>query len=221
MSKTLGKSVKKVTKQFFSKSTIAIIILVGTIICVFVSLHPLNESLAQQFATALITVDGLILGFTILGVTVVIERGFSVPRITAIFEEHVNEFIHELKVVEISDVKKMKGKLASTVESALVDIISVPYVLFIAMYFLFASLLSAFMLFGVSDTTTSDPISVWAFNIVMGLSISFLIFGFHMTIRVLEDLTMKTNPKELYKAFEEAFNQIEQNLKGTTNTKKE
>ncbi|HUW47611.1 MAG TPA: hypothetical protein VMW36_02570, partial [Patescibacteria group bacterium] len=137
MSKTLDKNVKKVTKQFFSKSTIASVILVGIGICVFLSLHPFNESLAQQLATALITVDGLILGFTILGVTVIIERGFSAPRMTAIFEEHLKEFFQELKIVEISDTKKLTEKISSTVESAMIGIISVPYVLFVAMYFLF------------------------------------------------------------------------------------
>lgn len=221
MSKTLDKNAKKALRQFFPKSTYALVILVGFIIYMFVNLHPFNESLAQQFATALITVDGLILGFTIVGVTVVIERGFSVTRMTAIFEEHFKEFIHELKVVETSDAKKMTEKLTSTVELALADIISVPYVLFLAMYFLLASLLLAFMLFGVSDTTTSDPILVSAFKSMMGLSISFLILGFHLTIKVLQDLTMKTNPKELFKALEEAIHRVEQDLKGTANTKKE
>jgi hypothetical protein len=89
------------------------------------------------------------------------------------------------------------------------------------MYFLLASLLSALMLFGVSDTTVSDPIFVSAFKSVMGFSIFFLILGFHLTIQVLKDLTMKTNPKELFKAFEEAMHRIEQDLKGTANTKKE
>lgn len=221
MSKTLNQSAKKATKRFFSRSTFASAILVGIIIYAFVILHPFDESLAQRFATALITVDGLILGFTILGVTVVIERGFSVTRMTAVFEEHLEKLIHELKVGETSDAKKMTEKLASTVESAMADIISVPTVLFVAMYLLLASLLLAFMLFGFSDTTTNDAIFVSAFRLVVGLSIFFLILGFHLTIKVLQDLTMKTDSKEFLKAFEEATHQIEQDLKRTANTKKE
>jgi ABC-type protease/lipase transport system fused ATPase/permease subunit len=169
MSKTIDKSYKKATKEFFSRSTYVLVIIVELVVLGFVSLHPLNESLAQQIATALITVDGLILGFTILGVTVVAERGFSIPRMTAIFEEHFKELVDELKVVEASDAKKTAEKLTSSAESAIVDIVWVPSVLFIAMYFLLASLLSALMLFGVSDTTVGDPIFLLAFESVMGL----------------------------------------------------
>ena len=223
---TVHKSVERAVKRFFSKrffsiSTVASVVLVAFVVLVFVTLHPFSESWAHEIATALITVDGLILGFTILGVTVIIKRGFSTTRMTAIFEKHFKEFINELKVVEASDVKKMAEKIASTAVSALVDILSVPYTLFSAMYFLFASLLLAFMLFGVSDNTVGNPIFVSVFQSVMGLSILFLILGFHLTIKVLQDLTMKTSPKELFKAFEEAIRGIEQDSKGTTNTKKE
>lgn len=216
MSKTTDKSYKKVTKDFLSASTFALVILVELVVFGLVSLHPLNESLAQQIATALITVDGLILGFTILGVTVVAERGFSIPRMTAVFEEHFKKFIDELKVVEASDAEKTAEKLTSSAKSAIVDIIWFPSVLFMAMYFLLASLLTALMLFGVSDTTVSEPLLAAIFQMVMGLSIFFLILGFHSTIQVLKDLTMKTSPKELFKALEEALHRIEQDLKTTT-----
>jgi len=98
MSKTIRKKAEEAAKQFFPKSTFASVILVGFVVLVFVNLHPFNESLAQEIATALITVDGLILGFTIVGVTVVTERGFSIPRMTTIFEKYLKEFIEEQKV---------------------------------------------------------------------------------------------------------------------------
>lgn len=96
-----------------------LVITVEIVVLGFVALHSSNESLTQQIATAFITIDGLILGFTILGVTVVAERGFSIPRMTAIFEKHSKEFIDELKVVEASDAEKTAEKLASTAESAI------------------------------------------------------------------------------------------------------
>jgi len=221
VNKTIENSVKRIFKRFFSKSTFVSVALVGLVVYAFITLHPFNETLAQEVATALITVNGIILGFTILGVTIVIERGFSITRMTAIFEKHLKEFRDELKVVEASDDKKMTEKIASMAASAMVDILTVPNMLFVAMYFLFASLLLAFMLFGVSDTTVNDRIFVSVFQFVMGLSISFLILGFHMTIKVLNDLTMKTSPKELFKAFEEAVHRIEQDSKGITKAKKE
>ena len=205
MSKTIEKSAEKATKQFFSNSTLVKIILIVLVISVFVSLHPFNESLAHQTATALITVDGLILGFSILGVTVVIERGFSATRMTAIFEERLKEFVDNLKVVEASDAKKIKEKVASAVESAIGDIVSIPTILFVAMYLLLASLLSAFMLFGVSDTTAADGLLVLAFKIVLSVSLYSLILGFHLTIKVLQDLTMKANWTKVSKALEKAI----------------
>jgi hypothetical protein len=89
------------------------------------------------------------------------------------------------------------------------------------MYFLLTSLLSALMLFGVSDTMVGNIIVVSAFKVVLGFSIFFLIFGFHLTIQVLEDLSMKTNPKEIKKAFEEALHEIEEGLNRATKAKKE
>lgn len=215
----MRKTAEKSAEKFFSKSITVKITLVVLIVSVFVNLHPFNEGLAQQIATALITVDGLILGFSILGVTVVIERGFSATRMTAIFEEHLKEFINELKGVEVSDAEKMKEKLTSIFESATADIVSVPIVLFAAMYSLLASLLTAFMLFGVSDTTAADVIFVLAFKIVLSISIFSLILGFHLTIKVLQDLTLRTNRKKISKAFGEAFQRYEQDLKA--HTKKE
>lgn len=226
MSKTQGTqemSYEKATRQFLPASTILLVTAVLIFIFGFLYQHPFNESFAHQIATALITVDGLILGFTILGVTVVAERGFSRSRMTDIFEKHLKKFLDEFGVAERSDAEKAfwGEKLESTTESAVADIISVHSALFVAMYFLLTSLLSALMLFGISDNTVSDPIFVWAFRFVMIVSVNFLILGFHLTIQVLKDITMKTNRRELDKAFGEAFDRVEQDLKKTRNTKKE
>jgi hypothetical protein len=222
MNKTANKSAKEVSKQFFSKSNFISIAVASAVVLGFVNLHPLNASLAQQIATALITVDGLILGFSILGVTIVSERGFSITRMSAILKKNFREFIDELKEEEVSGAKKIKEKLASTAESAIFEIISVPSFLFQAMYFLLVSLLSALMLFGVSDDLiTAYPIMLSVFSTVLVFSLLFLILGFHLTIKVLQNLTMKTNPKDLLKAFEEAIAEIGQDLKKIESPKSE
>lgn len=222
MTKGENKILGQVIKRVFSKSFLASLILGGFFVFGLINLHPFNESWAWEIARDLITVDGLILGFTILGVTVVAERAAerrsSIPRMTSL----LRKFLKELKAAEAPltkiDVEKVE-RFISTGESSIVDIVF-PNSIYAAMYNLFGSLLLAFTLLGVSDTTVSNPVVVELFRVAMAVSISLLIFGFHLTIEVLVDITTKSDSKELFKAFREAIHGIEQDLKERTDTKK-
>jgi len=228
MTKTEHKILGQVMKRVFSKSFLASLILGGFFVYGLINLHPFTESWAWEIARDLITVDGLILGFTILGITVVAERAAerrsSLPRMTSLLKK----FIAELKAVaqtshtkiDVEKVEKSILTVESAMESAIVDIIF-PYSIFVAMYNLLGSLLLAFTLFGVSDATVSNPVTVEVFRIVIAVSLSLLIFGFHLTIQVLLDFTTKPDSKEAFKKFKEAIHGIEQDLKERPDTRKE
>jgi uncharacterized protein YacL len=120
-------------------------------------------------------------------------------------------------VVEISDAQKTEEKIESAIVSALIDIFTVPHLLFVAMGLVFASLVSALMLFGFSDSmANSYPIVANVFQSVLSFSIFTLVLGFYMTIRVLQDLTTKMEPQKIAKALGKALENIEQDLKKAT-----
>jgi hypothetical protein len=206
--KALKKSAEKSITELLPWSSTALLVVLVAFAVSVVNLHPPSEGWFSGVATALVTVDGIILGSIILGVTVIAERGLSASLMTPILVQHFESFIENLKVGEVLDSAKLKEKIELAVASALVEITTVPYLLFVAMGCVFASLVIALTLFGFDYGIVSNPLAVMAFKAMLSLSISALVAGFYVTIRVLRDMTTKMDPKKVAKAIEEVLGAV-------------
>ena len=81
--------------------------LVGTFIWLS---HGMTEKFAHDIATLIVTLDGIILGFTFIGVTLLLsERAHFSYRMVSIFNKHFDDFIKGLKVVDVQDSENQEG----------------------------------------------------------------------------------------------------------------
>ena len=81
--------------------------ILGGIIAFLITLNGYSETWAWEIAKTIISIDGILLGFTIVGITLFFsERGYAMTRMSEIFEKHFKEFLTELKVVEQVESEK-------------------------------------------------------------------------------------------------------------------
>jgi len=189
----LNKLEKEIGKEFSNLKLIFAIGLVATGIYLLLRLHEFNQIWAWELAKVLITINGLILGFTIVGVTLSSERPPSEINITKIFSQHVKETISQLKVVELANPKETEKKLHSSLLDAIAEFVFevyiIPFSMISAIRFLAVSILFALLLFGISDSTVNNVILREFFGMMMLLSIAYLILGMYYTFKGLKHVT--------------------------------
>lgn len=199
---------------FLSKSTYLLIGL-AVVALIIIHLHPLTQSWAWTIAQTLITANGLILGFSVLGVTIVSERAFLPSRMSDILEKHLKKSTGGLRNIKPSEIERIHKSYSEAAKSAILEIKLVPNALFETMYFLFASLILAITLFGVSDSTVTSPALVAVFTTTMTGSLLLLVIGVNLTFRVLKELAVKTTSEDLLTAAKKAFQNVPEQ-EGTT-----
>lgn len=183
------KIVEKYWREYFSRKSFFLIWGFSLFVSFVALLHGLSESWAWEIAKTIITLDGVILGFTIIGVTLFSsERTRSTSRIVGIFRKHLKDFWKELRVVEVSNSENIKRRFVSSLESAITEAFVVPSTLPAGMKFLVISIAFALSLFGVSDATLNDIILRDVFKVLFSLSIVFMMLGIYFTFKFMEEI---------------------------------
>ena len=127
----------------------------------------------------------------------------------------------QLKVAELSDFREIKRKFVSSVESAFSEIIVVPTSIPACMIYLVASVASALVLFGVSDTTAKNTILKLVFANALVLSVMFLMLGIYLTYKFIGEFIYQASMIEIDKAFEKSLETFSKKLGVTPAKKKE
>lgn len=189
---------------------------VGFIIAIISSSHGIDEGWAREVATALITVDGLVFGFAVLGMEVFSSRTFTRKAYERMIEESAGELTQALgqqdqeKLVPEEFIKKELLPLAArpTLQLGLLRLLF-KY----SVYLLLASIGSAFCLFGVSNTTTNNPFANLFFFSIYWFAISFFILGAYVIINGLSILLEKGASFPLEKTFKLVLHALEKRAK--------
>ena len=185
----------------------------GTLVLIVTAQHELNEDWAWKLAESLITLNGIILGFSIIALTMQIERVFPQSRMIKVFEKHLIDFIKELKLGELADSEKIEEKLVSSMDDAVKEIYVIPVWTIVAIFNLVMSTALAISLFGVSDTTSADAVLRNFFHFIAGTSIINLMFGIFATFKSLTGIMMKSFETQVLKSFKTLFEEFSENKK--------
>ena len=146
------------------------------------SLGGISKEWAWEVAKAFISVNGLLIGFIILGMTVFLRRGYTRALFRKSVEESANEFIGELKDLkkksEKITQKELQERLFSSALYPLMDIPLLRTLFSSSMEWLLISIGFALLLFGVSTETVNNyPILEFLFNAVYVWVITSFLWG--------------------------------------------
>ena len=94
LEKRLGRKIEKYFMMYVGGYKSAfLLVIISLSVCSFMLAHGFSESWAWEIAKSIITIDGVILGFTIVGVTLFYsERGYPTSRMVEVFEKHFEDF---------------------------------------------------------------------------------------------------------------------------------
>jgi hypothetical protein len=172
----------------------------------------INQAWAWQVANSMITINGLIIGFSILALTVFLRRGYSENLFKKLAEESSDNLVTDFKRLrenpqKISNEELMTG-FVSNVMYPFVDVAIFRGAILISMLCSLVSIGSCLMLFGVSPERMSNPLSQWLFVSIYGFAISMFIYSayyvFHGVSAIAEKATeMRT--EEGYKIASEVL----------------
>jgi hypothetical protein len=210
-----NKTEVKERKRLPSERAALSIALVAITVVLIANLHSFSEGWAWAIGNALITTNGLTLGFSIVVVTIVAERALSVPRMT---DALARNLVQELKKRENKEgkisIENVNGTFSAAARTAFDRLLSVPSALFHAFYLMLVSLLLAFALFGVNDSTISNSVLTSFFLLLMIGSIFCLATGVYLMLQVLKELITRSTSKELDQAIAESWSNAMKQIGG-------
>jgi Na+/melibiose symporter-like transporter len=194
----------------------------AAIMITFVNFHGFSESWAWEIAKTIISLNGIILGFIIVGVTLFFsERGYAIQRCTEIFGQHLKDALNNLKVVELSDIEKLKKWFTESIESATAEAIATPSIIPGSIIALSISIGLAFSLFGVNDATQNDIMLRSIFSFILSLSISFQVFGIYLTYKFIQDFVKHAFKFEMAKGLKKALEDFTKEVENIETKSKE
>ena len=175
----LGEKYKK--EVLPSRKTLVILIVIGTAIGAVSSLHGMSEAWAWEVAKALISINGFLIGFSILGITVFSSRGYSKAVFRTSAEQSIDELISRLKDLgrnpkEITK-EELIGEMLLSAITPFLDVAMIRHVFLSSMESLLVSIGFALFLFGVSTETVNNPFLVILFSLSYSLAIAMFILG--------------------------------------------
>lgn len=210
LQKRMEKKIEKSIRAYIGSWKTALLIgCLSLIVGSLALLHGLSESWASEIAKSIITIDGIILGFTFVGVTFFSpDKSYSMSHIDEIFRKHFEDIWKELKAAETLDRKKIEGIFTSILESAAAEIVVIPTSISMSMISLAISVALALSLFGVSDVTANNFLLELLFSNILILSIGFLMEGIFLTYKFIEQLTSTTFKMQSKKALEKSLENL-------------
>lgn len=212
---------KKVRKEVLpSRKTLVILLVIGWTIGYISSLRGMSEAWAWEVAKALISINGVLIGFSILGITVFSSRGYSKTVFRTSAEQAIDELFSRLKELgrnpkEITYEKIIEEILLSAYTPFL-DVTMIRHVFLSSMEFFLASIGFALFLFGVSTETMNIPFLEALFFFCYSSAIGMFILGayeiMHGISTVLEkgtELNLTQGLDILFKIFDKKLKELD------------
>jgi sterol desaturase/sphingolipid hydroxylase (fatty acid hydroxylase superfamily) len=188
--KRLSEDVKEITEP--SARTMIVLLLSSLVVGYISLLHGINESWAWEVGRDLITVDGLIIGFVVLGFTFIFTRDFTGSIIDGMmkdamseFDENIEEYLKKNPNGSSSDFFRNEAFVAVT--KPIYQTRQMLNGLKLSFISLVISLALAFFLLGMGDQTNyTQSAFIGAFTISLTLSFFFLLLGTYTILKTLE-----------------------------------
>lgn len=162
------------------------IILLGVIIGLFSVPYPINQEWAWQVAESLITINGLIIGFGILGLTVFSERGYSRNIFKKLAEESIDNLLtnveHLEKTQEEISPKEFKERIISNILYPFIDIQYLQEMVLSSMRLSLMSIGCSLLLFGVTPERINNSLLQFLFLLFYDIAISMFIWSAYSII---------------------------------------
>lgn len=154
--------------------------------------HGITEAWAWEVAKALITINGLVLGFVIFGATILSRGSFAEVSIRKAISRGVEKLVVEAKKQKNNDPtlftqwlnENGRSILREPLESLFYDIKDLKKYLEISLLLILVSIGLSFCLFGVSPTTASNPTSSYLFFFAFYNSLISFVLGVYIAYRV-------------------------------------
>lgn len=221
--KSLHDKVNKSIETYVGgKKRLLSLAVLAAIVISLVNLHGFSESWAWEIAKTIISLNGIILGFIIVGATLFFsERGYAAQRFTEIIGQHLRDFLDNLKVVELSNIEKLKEGFSASLESAVAEAIPGSAIILGCILALSVSIGFALSLFGVSNVTENDVILRTIFSFVFSLSITFEVFGIYLAYKFMQDFVKYAFLFEWTKGLKKALEDFTEGVENIATKNKE
>lgn len=223
--KRIDTVVKDFRKRFLpSKKTMVMFILIAIMINITSSLRGMSEEWASEVAKALITINGLLIGFAILGITAISKRGYTEIMLKEAVEQSANEFVTRVEYVLKEPKEYSKEELIDKFLSSWLypffDVIVLREAFLLSMEYLLASIGCALCLFGISTEVVGNPLVASLFSLVYSMSILLFLWGAYFIIHgvrtILEkgtDINIKQQVEIAANIFEGKLEHLEKKMK--------
>ena len=221
VSKIYKKRIDKVIKDFTksvmpSKKTMVMFILIAIMIGTTSSLRGMSEEWASEVAKALITINGLLIGFAILGITAISKRGYTETMLKETVEQSANEFVtrveHVLKKPEEYSKEGLIDNFLSSLYYPFLDVIMLRQVFLFSMEYSLVSIGCALCLFGITTEVVGNPLVAFLFSSVYSFSITMFLWGAYFIIHGIRAILEKGTEINVEQQFEIAANIFEGKL---------
>lgn len=211
----IDKVTKDLEKAFLpSRKTQVAFILIGVAIGYVSTFCGMSEEWASEVAKALITINGLVIGFTILGITVFSKRGYSEAIFRKSVEQSASRFINYVQDLEKEfTAEQLKEKFLSSLIYPFFDVIMLREVFSGSIKCSLISIGFALCLFGVSTEAVSNPLIEFLFVFVYSLSISTFIWGAYYIIYCVRAILEKATEYDTKQQFEIAIDAFERKVR--------
>lgn len=181
------RNVEKYAKKYQPSNKILFLVaLLGAIIGLVSVPQPINQEWAWQVAGSIITINSLIMGFSILGLTVFSERGYSKSIFKKLAEESADNLITDLERLgktqkEVSNKELIERILSNTLHP-FIDIQYLREIMLISMKYSLMSIGCCLLLFGVTPERINDPLLRFTFYAVYSMAIAMFIWSAYSII---------------------------------------
>jgi hypothetical protein len=163
------------------RKTIFCIILGSIAIAFLASINGMDSEWARVIAPSLITVNGLILGFAVLGVTNLSDKDFVKATHESLIRQHMRELFMRLsKIQEVEKTERdrlIKNEFALVTGKTYFSEGVIHAVFKNQIFFLLVSLGLSFCIFGVNTTYAFLSLQWLFFILVLYLAIAFLLIA--------------------------------------------
>jgi len=209
---------KRLKRQVFpSRKTSAMIIVTVTAIGVISTFQGISEAWAWEVAKALININGLLIGFCILGITFFLKRGFTRTVFRKSVEESANEFISHLqnseKNLEKYTAEGLAEKLFSSLLYPFFDVFLLREVFLLSMQYFLISIGFALCLFGANVETVNNPLLKMLFSLLLSFAVSSFVWGAYFTMYAVRTILEKSTEIGMKKGLEISISIFEKKLK--------
>jgi len=187
----MSKESEKKGDVFLPWKAVVAMILSGLVIGVVSKPDAINEAWAWEVAKALITINGLLIGFSILGITVFVRRSYTQTILRESCEEIANDIARHL-LQSGKKLDELTLEELSSLTGTLFEIPALSFAFQLSIAFFLVSIGLALCLFGVTPERAENPIVADMFSLVYGFAIANFLNGVYGTMYGINQILKKT-----------------------------